>query len=53
MKMSLEIVEAYPWFPRYFLHLHLLLLKLLHAPPFLKMVEFLTEFAKLAIPILV
>jgi len=56
MKISSEMVEAYPQFPRYFMHLHhhhlLLLLELLHAPTFLKMVEFPTEFAKLAVLVL-
>jgi hypothetical protein len=55
MKISLQMVDAYPQFPRYFLHFHLLLLllELLDALSFMKMVEFPTEFAELEVPVLV
>ena len=55
MKISLEMVEAYPQFPGYFLHLHihLILLELLHASTFLKMVEFPIEFVELAGPVVI
>jgi hypothetical protein len=35
------------------MHLHLLLLELLHVPPFLKMVEFPTKFVELVVHVLV
>jgi hypothetical protein len=51
--ISLEMVEEYPEFPRYFLHIRLPLLELIHAPSFLKMVESSTEFDELAVLVLV